>query len=158
MSLRIHAGVSCPIRSSRSHSRQSITPTAPPPPTDTRAHTQRHPSQNQATPNHTILSFQHTWEAQSTASCCMSSDMSAFLITALRSAMAAAAAATPRLSPPFGPSCASGDRRGGGLGGLAWIGACACAVAEPCVSCGLIEEGGVNQVCLSVGGRPSEAL
>ena len=34
-----------------------------------------------------ILYFSNAWDAQSTASCCMSSDMSAFLITALRSAM-----------------------------------------------------------------------
>ena len=34
-----------------------------------------------------MLNFSRACDAQSTASCCMSSDMSAFLITALRSAM-----------------------------------------------------------------------
>ena len=32
-----------------------------------------------------MLYFSSAWEAQSTASCCMSSDISAFLITAFRS-------------------------------------------------------------------------
>ena len=34
-----------------------------------------------------MLYFSKAWDAQSTASCCMSSDMSAFLITAFRSAI-----------------------------------------------------------------------
>ncbi len=38
-------------------------------------------------PTFSILYFSKAWDAQSTASCCISSDISAFLITAFRSAM-----------------------------------------------------------------------
>lgn len=48
----------------------------------------RHPNPPTHPPSPISPTYIHTWEAQSTASCCMSSDISAFLITALRSAMA----------------------------------------------------------------------
>ena len=98
----------------------------------------------------------------------MSSDMSAFLITALRSAMAANCCCccwcccwccccccgcycdSPLSS--FWPLVRRERSSDGAAGwaGLAWIGACACAVAEPCVVVWIVGSG-LGGISLCVG-------